>query len=112
MIRKFFFPILIITTLFSQNADSTMSMSGGLGSVTIDGEIYNQIALRPVIPIGKLAIGLDFYLNINSNGDIHTADYDFTDLKTGTRTVVGLIIMVSSSRIFLVSPTIFISSRV
>ena len=91
MIRNLFFSLLILTFIFSQDQDSTISMSGGLGSVTIDGEIYNQIALRPEIPIGKLGIGLDFYLNINSNGKIHTADYDFSDVKKGARTIIDKI---------------------
>ena len=68
-----------------------MNLSGGLGSITIDAEIYNQISLRPEIPIGKFGIGLDFYLNINSNGKIHTADYDFSDIKSGARTVLDKI---------------------
>lgn len=91
MIRKFYIPFLILTSIFAQDVDSTMSLSGGLGSITIDGEIYNQIALRPVIPIGKLGIGLDFYLNINSSGDIHTEDYDFSDFESGARTVLDKI---------------------
>jgi hypothetical protein len=91
MIRKFYIPLLFLTSVFAQNADSTMSLSGGLGSITIDGEIYNQIALRPVIPIGKLGIGLDFYLNINSNGDIHKEDYDFSDFESGARTLLDKI---------------------
>lgn len=92
MNRNTFFSILLIfTSIFAQEADSTMNLSGGLGSITIDGEIYNQISLRPEIPIGKFGIGLDFYLNINSNGKIHTADYDFSDIKSGARTVLDKI---------------------
>jgi hypothetical protein len=91
MIKKLFISLFLFTYLFSQDSDSDMSMSGGLGSVTIDGEIYNQIAIRPEIPLGKLGIGLDFYLNINSNGDIHTEDYDFSDFKTASRTILDKI---------------------
>ena len=30
------------------------SLQGAFGAVTIDGKIWNQIALRPVMPFGKL----------------------------------------------------------
>ena len=68
-----------------------MSMSGGLGSITIDGKIYNQVSLRPEIPMGKLGIGLDIYLNIDSKGNIHTGDWQFKDFKSGARTIIDKI---------------------
>ncbi len=91
MIKKIFLSFVLTACIFSQNSDSTLSMSGGLGSVTIDGELYNRIALRPVIPIGKIKLGLDFYININSNGDIYTADYNFNNTKDGIRSLIDKI---------------------
>ena len=41
---------------------SNINTSGTMGSATINGEIYNQISIRPEIPIGKMGIGLDIYL--------------------------------------------------
>ena len=37
-------------------------MGLGVGSVTIDGQIYNQLAFRPELNFGKLGIGLDLSL--------------------------------------------------
>lgn len=47
-----------------------LSMNGALGAVTIDGVLYNQIALRPDIAIGKLGVGLDLVFYLNQDGDI------------------------------------------
>lgn len=74
--------------MFAQESDSTMSMSGGFGSITLDGEIYNQISFSPEIPIGKLRIGFDFYLNIDSEGNIYAGDWQFNDFQSGTRTFI------------------------
>ena len=49
----------ILSILFAQGSPS---LQGAVGAVTIDGKIWNQIALRPVIPIGKVAIALDMVL--------------------------------------------------
>ena len=40
----------------------TISFSGNasIGSVTIDGKIYNQIAFRPDYKFGKFGLGLDW----------------------------------------------------
>ncbi|MCF7807003.1 MAG: FecR family protein [Candidatus Marinimicrobia bacterium] len=47
-----------------------LAMNGALGAVTIDGVLYNQIALRPDISIGKLGIGLDLVFYMNQDGDV------------------------------------------
>ena len=51
---------LICCFLFSQTDDGEGSgsreLQGAFGAVTIDGKIWNQIALRPVLPFGKLSI--------------------------------------------------------
>ncbi|MAJ43954.1 MAG: hypothetical protein CMF96_04300 [Candidatus Marinimicrobia bacterium] len=91
MIRILIFSQVFLLLIFSQAQDSDISMSGGLGSITIDGEIYNQVSMRPEIPIGKLSIGLDFYLNINSKGEIHLIDYNFSNTKNTSRTIVDKI---------------------
>ena len=54
-------------------------MQGAVGSVTIDGKIWNQIALRPVIPVGKVAIALDIVLYIDQDGNIHKDEWDFSN---------------------------------
>lgn len=47
-----------------------LAMNGALGAVTLDGVLYNQIALRPDISIGKLGVGLDLVFYMNQDGDI------------------------------------------
>ena len=49
----------------------------GVGSVTIDGVLYNQIALRPEINIGKIGIGLDLVFYIDNDGNIKEDEWDF-----------------------------------
>jgi hypothetical protein len=49
----------------------------GVGSVTIDGALYNQIALRPEINIGKIGIGLDLVFYIDNDGNIKEDEWDF-----------------------------------
>ncbi len=51
-------------------------MGLGLGSVTIDGKIYNQIALRPEVKFGKLAISLDVAFYLDENGNIRKNEWD------------------------------------
>ena len=58
-----------------------LAMDAALGAVTIDGQLYNQIALRPDISIGKLGVGLDIVLYMDENGDIRSDDWDdYTDI--------------------------------
>ena len=83
--------IFSFIVLFSQDSDSAMNLSGGIGSTTLDGQIFNQISLRPEIPIGKFGIGFDIYLNIDSEGNIHAGDWRFNDLQSGTRTLIDKI---------------------
>jgi len=51
-------------------------MGMGIGSVTIDGVLYNQLALRPEINIGKIGFGLDLVLYLDFEGNIRTEDWD------------------------------------
>jgi len=48
----------------------------GIGAVTMDGQTWTQIALRPEIPIGKLGIALDLTLYFDENGDVRKEDWD------------------------------------
>ncbi|MFA4921248.1 MAG: FecR family protein [Candidatus Neomarinimicrobiota bacterium] len=55
-------------------------MGLGLGSVTIDGKIYNQIALRPEFRLGKLGIRLDIAFYMDEDGNIRENEWDeFSD---------------------------------
>lgn len=48
----------------------------GIGSVTIDGMLYNQFALRPEFSFGKLGVGLDLVLYIDNEGNVRPNEWD------------------------------------
>lgn len=60
-------------------AESPFGMGLGIGSVTIDGVIYNQLALRPEFRFGKLGVGLDLVVYIDNEGNIRTDEWAFID---------------------------------
>ncbi len=76
-----FIPIIIILTakiLIGQSEEidpettsADKSVQGGFGAVTIDGKIWNQISLHPVLPFGKLSVALDLVIYIDQDGNIH-----------------------------------------
>ncbi|MBL7052935.1 MAG: hypothetical protein ISS00_04215 [Candidatus Marinimicrobia bacterium] len=71
--------LLFSVILWGQVADSTgekFSMSGGVGTVTIDGKTYNQLAFRPEIPIWKFGIGLDLAFYFDEEGNFLTDDWE------------------------------------
>jgi len=82
---------LFFSILISQTEGESHSMTGSLGSVTIDGTIYNQISLRPEIPLGKLGIGLDIYLYVDADGNLYKENWDFSDGDAIYRTIVDKI---------------------
>ncbi len=93
ILMKRFTPLIICFLLISgfiraQELTSTR-LEGSLGSVTINGTIYNQIAFRPEIPIGqKMAIGLDVYLYIDGEGNLYKDAWNFKDGKSTMRSLL------------------------
>ena len=64
----------------SGGSGKPFAMGLGLGSVTIDNKIYNQIALRPELKFGKLAIALDVAIYMDEQGNIRKDEWDeFSD---------------------------------
>jgi len=59
-----------------EKSSKPFGMGLGLGSVTIDGKIYNQIALRPEVKFGKLAVSLDVAFYMDENGNIRKNEWD------------------------------------
>ena len=51
-------------------------MGMGIGSVTLDGVLYNQLALRPEINIGKVGIGLDLVVYMDNEGNMRDDEWD------------------------------------
>ena len=66
-------------------------MQGAFGAVTIDGKIWNQVALRPIIPIGKVSVALDIVFYIDQNGNIHDDEWDFSDGKKSKNSIIDKI---------------------
>ena len=77
--------------LTTDNASAEKSVRGAFGAVTIDGEIWNQIALRPIVPFGKLSIAFDFVLYIDQDGNIHDDEWDFSSGEKVKNTLIDKI---------------------
>lgn len=78
--------LLSAQTGFAQDDSTTPPDSSGvssgitggavLGSVTVDGKVYQQFSLRADIPIGKFGFGLDIQMLFDEAGKIRTDDWD------------------------------------
>ena len=71
--------------------ESSTSLQGAFGAVTIDGKIWNQIALRPTLPFGKLSVAFDMVLYIDQDGNIHDDDWDFSSGEKVKNTIIDKI---------------------
>ncbi|NQU28341.1 MAG: FecR domain-containing protein, partial [Candidatus Marinimicrobia bacterium] len=54
----------------------SFGMGFGVGSVTIDGIVYNQLAFRPELKFGKLGLGFDLVVYLNNEGNIRQEEWD------------------------------------
>ena len=63
---------LIFVSTLVLPAYSQVKNQGAIGSVTIDGKVWNQIAMRPIIPIGKWGVALDLVFYFDEEGNIHS----------------------------------------
>ena len=70
---------------------ATKSIQGGFGAVTIDGKLWNQIALRPVLPIRKFSVAFDIVLYIDQDGNIHDDNWDFSSAGKIKNTILDKI---------------------
>lgn len=71
--------ILILTCVVGLRAQNPFSLKGVFGLATIDDKVWAQFALRPILDIGKLKVGLDVILYIDQDGNIHQDEWDFSD---------------------------------
>ena len=81
---------VFVSFLQSQSYSST-SVQGAFGAVTIDGKIWNQIALRPIVPIGKVTLALDIVFYIDQDGNIHDDEWDFSNGKNSKNSIIDKI---------------------
>ncbi len=77
--RKSIIFILLSILASSGFAQEKRSVQGAFGAVTIDGKIWNQIALRPTVPIWKFGVALDLVFYIDADGNIHEDEWDFSN---------------------------------
>jgi len=87
--------ILVIGILSSQdmNTDTSFESSGttgSVGTVTMNGQVYNQLSLRPEIPIRNLGVGLDIYLYFNDDG-MYWESWNFSGFGPAYRTIIDKI---------------------
>ena len=73
------------------NTTSNGSVRGAFGAVTIDGKIWNQIALRPILPFGKLSVAFDMVIYIDQDGNIHDDEWDFSTSEKVKNTIIDKI---------------------
>jgi len=88
-----FIPLLLIFSLFAQDDTGTSAKSGATGSigtVTLNGQVYNQLSIRPEIPIGKLGVGLDIYLYFNDEG-MYWDSWNFSSGGSAYKTIIDKI---------------------
>ncbi len=83
--------IVLIVPLWLVSLEAQSQVQGAFGAVTIDGKIWNQIALRPVIPIGKWGIALDLVFYVDEDGNLHKDEWDFSDGEATKNTIIDKI---------------------
>ena len=74
-----------------EQSSTETSLQGAFGAVTIDGKIWNQIALRPSLPFGKLTVAFDMVLYIDQNGNIHDEGWDLSSGEKVKNTIIDKI---------------------
>ena len=81
--------ILISTVVFTPSLFG--QGNAAVGSVTLDGKVWNSLAFRPVIPIGKAALALDLVFYVDGEGNLHKDEWDFSSPTAGKNTVLDKI---------------------
>ena len=77
------------TQTFIENLKSqTPIWTGSFGTVVIDGDIYNQISMRPEFNYRNWGMGFDFYLYIDANGKLYDETWKFNTVKNAYRTIL------------------------
>lgn len=83
------FLVIILVCLMPLN--SQIQNKAAVGAVTIDGKVWNQIAMRPVIPIGKWGVALDLVIYFDAEGNIHSDEWDFSSTNAIKNTLIDKI---------------------
>ena len=70
------------------------SLGLGIGSATLDGVLYNQLALRPEFYFWKIGIGLDLILYIDNEGNIAPIVKDKWDINNDPSLILDKILYI------------------
>ena len=65
-----------ISTMEQNTGGSGFGMGAAIGAVVVDGQIYNQIGVRPELSFGKFGMMLDLSLYIDGEGNIASQYWD------------------------------------
>ncbi len=72
--------IVLPVSLFAQDESDdggfNVVMGVSAGAAVLDGELYNQIGIRPLLTVGKLGIALDLSLYLDADGNIREENWD------------------------------------
>ncbi len=83
--------ILIISSfLFAQQGTT-----GAFGTVTIDGKVWNQVALRPVTLFGKFNVAWDLVFYFDQDGNVYDENWDFSTGEKAKNTIIDKIYYIS-----------------
>ena len=85
------FLIVIFAILSSKLVRAQIKNNGAIGSVTIDGKIWNQVAMRPLVPIGKFAVAFDLVVYFDAEGKVRTEGWDFSSAPLIKNTLIDKI---------------------
>ena len=92
MIKKIFLLILFLSGVLGQTFSKITAhkpiWTGSFGTVVIDGDVYNQISMRPEFNYGNWGVGFDLYLYIDGNGKVYDESWKFDSFKNVYRTIV------------------------
>ena len=85
--------VLFLSIIFSQSFIENLTKqapiwTGSFGTVVIDGDIYNQISMRPEFNYRNWGMGFDLYLYIDSNGKLYDETWKFDTFKNAYRTIL------------------------
>ena len=85
------FLIFLLISLLSLPLIAQIKNQGAVGAVTIDGQVWNQVAMRPVISFGKWGVALDLVIYFDAEGNIHTDEWDFSSPNAIKNTLIDKI---------------------
>ncbi|HIC36042.1 MAG TPA: hypothetical protein EYO80_00030, partial [Candidatus Marinimicrobia bacterium] len=78
--------------------NSQSNMTGAFGTVTIDGKVWNQIALRPVTPFWKFNIAWDLVFYFDQDGNVYDENWNFSSGEKAKNTIIDKIYYISYGR--------------